>query len=381
MPPLSPFSKTCIAAAIAHSVAAPLQAATITVNTLEDPRVTVNTCSLRDAINSANDEAKPAGSNCVDGFEEDTIAFTGLSGEITLSSTLPTVESNITLQGPGQENLTISGDGAHGILYAKGASATLTIDSLTLFKGSAAYGGAVYASYSPSLSINNSTLTSNSAGFGAAVYVYESPNLSINNSTLSGNFAQDNGGAVHTYYYEANLSVSISNSTLSGNSTNNQGGAVSTEGFSNLSIINSLLTGNSATTNNGSEIYLDSYSTIIIDTHNIFGNSSQTFAKALYNFIPTATSIVATSTDADANANPDAKALNAILGPLADNGGPTLTHGLVANSPALDAGNQILCTDNDITHDQRGEPRDDGLCDIGAFEGLGIAFEDPGIAS
>jgi CSLREA domain-containing protein len=355
MPPLSPFSKTCIAAAIAHSVAAPLQAATITVNTLEDPRVTVNTCSLRDAINSANDEAKPAGSNCVDGFEEDTIAFTGLSGEITLSSTLPTVESNITLQGPGQENLTISGDGAHGILYAKGASATLTIDSLTLFKGSAAYGGAVYASYSPSLSINN--------------------------STLSGNFAQDNGGAVHAYYYEANLSVSISNSTLSGNSTNNQGGAVSTEGFSNLSIINSLLTGNSATTNNGSEIYLDSYSTIIIDTHNIFGNSSQTFAKALYNFIPTATSIVATSTDADANANPDAKALNAILGPLADNGGPTLTHGLVANSPALDAGNQILCTDNDITHDQRGEPRDDGLCDIGAFEGLGIAFEDPGIAS
>jgi hypothetical protein len=60
------------------------------------------------------------------------------------------------------------------------------------------------------------------------------------------------------------------------------------------------------------------------------------------------------------------------LGPLQDNGGPTLAHALLLGSPAIDAGS---CPD--FPADQRGFPRpvdistisnaDDG-CDIGAFE-------------
>jgi hypothetical protein len=56
---------------------------------------------------------------------------------------------------------------------------------------------------------------------------------------------------------------------------------------------------------------------------------------------------------------------NALLGALADNGGPTLTHALLTGSPAIDAGNGAACS----TTDQRGITRPQGAqCDIGSFE-------------
>jgi CSLREA domain-containing protein len=59
-----------------------------------------------------------------------------------------------------------------------------------------------------------------------------------------------------------------------------------------------------------------------------------------------------------------------LLGPLADNGGPTWTHALLSGSPAIDAaGTDCLATD------QRGEARPDFYyCDIGAFE---LLWESP----
>ena len=49
---------------------------------------------------------------------------------------------------------------------------------------------------------------------------------------------------------------------------------------------------------------------------------------------------------------------------LDDYGGETPTHALEAESPAVDAGVQAGCP----ATDQRGEPRNDGACDAGAFE-------------
>ena len=67
---------------------------------------------------------------------------------------------------------------------------------------------------------------------------------------------------------------------------------------------------------------------------------------------------------------------NAMLGPLADNGGPTQTHALLAGSPAIDAGDNA----DPLTRDQRflGRPADgDGdsvaVADIGAFEFAAVA--------
>ena len=52
------------------------------------------------------------------------------------------------------------------------------------------------------------------------------------------------------------------------------------------------------------------------------------------------------------------------LGKLAENGGETPTHALEPGSPAIGAGVQKECP----AVDQRGSARDDGACDVGAFE-------------
>jgi cysteine-rich repeat protein len=61
-----------------------------------------------------------------------------------------------------------------------------------------------------------------------------------------------------------------------------------------------------------------------------------------------------------------------MLGALADNGGPTVTHAIAATSPAFDAGDPAGCSRDDgalLTTDQRGVTRPQfGRCDIGAFE-------------
>jgi hypothetical protein len=54
------------------------------------------------------------------------------------------------------------------------------------------------------------------------------------------------------------------------------------------------------------------------------------------------------------------------LGELANNGGPTMTHALGADSVAID---HIPAVDCGVTTDQRGEPRPVGDgCDVGSFE-------------
>jgi hypothetical protein len=69
--------------------------------------------------------------------------------------------------------------------------------------------------------------------------------------------------------------------------------------------------------------------------------------------------------------------IDAKLGPLADNGGPTPTHKLLSGSPAFDAGDNALAKDasnNPLTTDQRGAGRivnsftPNVIVDIGAFE-------------
>jgi CSLREA domain-containing protein len=65
--------------------------------------------------------------------------------------------------------------------------------------------------------------------------------------------------------------------------------------------------------------------------------------------------------------------LDPMLGPLSDNGGPTLTHALLPGSPAINAGdlNAVAGQDGVPEFDQRGEPFGrivGGRIDIGAFE-------------
>jgi hypothetical protein len=60
-----------------------------------------------------------------------------------------------------------------------------------------------------------------------------------------------------------------------------------------------------------------------------------------------------------------------MLGPLADNGGPTETHALLAGSPAIDAGLNAPCPGTDqrgVARPQDGDEDGDAVCDSGAYE-------------
>jgi hypothetical protein len=62
-------------------------------------------------------------------------------------------------------------------------------------------------------------------------------------------------------------------------------------------------------------------------------------------------------------------AANALLGPLALNGGPTETHALLAGSPAIDAASACFFGGDPVPVDQRNAPRPGGsACDLGAYE-------------
>lgn len=104
----------------------------------------------------------------------------------------------------------------------------------------------------------------------------------------------------------------------------------------------------------------------IIASNAAFGDGTDvggSFASQGHNLIAVtngSTGFVATN---DLVGSPTAP-LDALLAPLANNGGPTLTHALLPGSPALDAGDDSL-----TGTDQRGFPRRSGArVDIGAFE-------------
>ena len=235
-------------------------------------------------------------------------------------------------------------------------------------------GGAIYFDSGGNLTIRRTTLAGNKAtNDGGAISLHNSGRLTIEDSTLSGNTATDDGGAIELY---ASLPAYIRNSTLSGNSAGDTGGAIYLYDGQTLNIINSTLTGNQAV-GKGGAIYLYSYGTDntlnLIST--IVANSSD--SGGTRDIFSGGGSIVNATNSLITNLNGFAfttdvnnvKGVNPLLGPLANNGGPTQTHGLFAGSPALNKGSNPDAQ----SFDQRGTgfPRTvGGLVDIGAFEGI-----------
>lgn len=108
------------------------------------------------------------------------------------------------------------------------------------------------------------------------------------------------------------------------------------------------------------------------------GNTSAAYGGEVgsfgpYTVVKLTNSIVANSADAyniiqNDGCSTSAQQVDPMLGALADNGGPTLTHLPQTGSPAIDAGDQAACDSDGITTDQRGFKRVDGKCDIGSVE-------------
>src|SRR5262249_47904347 len=214
-------------------------------------------------------------------------------------------------------NSTISGNRGDGIYNNCGGTATVSSSTLSGNRG----GGGIYNL--GTLTVSNSTLSGNPDGG-----IINFDTLTVSNSTLSGN--TDHG----IYNYSGMLTVS--NSTISGNTANVGGGIYSYAGGVNLR--NTILAGNTG-------YAPDLFGPLTSSGYNLIGNTSGGSGYA-----PT-----------------DLLNVNPLLGPLANNGGPTLTHALLPGSPALDAGDNTGAP----AFDQRGPgfPRIvGGTIDIGAFE-------------
>jgi hypothetical protein len=74
--------------------------------------------------------------------------------------------------------------------------------------------------------------------------------------------------------------------------------------------------------------------------------------------------VLASLSDDHSCGTTESATLDAYLGPLAFNGGPTKTRALSSDSPAIGAGDDSVCP----TTDQRFFVRGDGHCDVGAYE-------------
>lgn len=306
----------------------------------------------------------------------DTIIF-AVTGTITLTSEI-TLDKNLNIQGPGASSLTLSGNNANriffipsgvnialsGLTLANGNSTsngggilnigTLTVTASIFADNTAGFGGGGILN-GGTLTITTSTFRGNSAGIAGGGGLFNNlGTVSISHSTFVANTTIDSGGGI---YNGGNLTVI--NSTLSGNSAAFGGGGIMNDG--NLTINNSTLTGNSAGGSGGGVINLNFFTV----RNSIIANNIG-FDCLNFTIGGTFNSLVETGCPAAITADPQ-------LGPLADNGGPTLTHALSPGSPAIDAGNDATCA----TADQRGAARVDtitggSVCDIGAFEANGL---------
>jgi hypothetical protein len=150
--------------------------------------------------------------------------------------------------------------------------------------------------------------------------------VTLTNSTIAGNTSRHQGGGVDIASYGT---VRLNNSTISSNTASDAGGLFN-RGVGQTRLKRALISGNTAS--RGHEVYnLSPTHYFYIGNFNLFGHRELTNAQALSGFTPGPSDITATS-----NGN-DPTALSNILNPtLANNGGPTRTHALVAGSPAID---------------------------------------------
>jgi predicted outer membrane repeat protein len=290
-------------------------------------------------------------------------------------------------------NSTLSGNSAQDDGGGISSAGTLTITNSTLSGNSAIGGGGI--SNTGTLTITYSTLSGNSANHrfipfpisGMGGGILNQGALTINNSTLSGNsvYGGNNvrfgmGGPGIGGGISNQGTLSITNSTLSGNSANGGGGSIgfgigsgigggiSSAGSLSLvsdTISDNVINGGAGSGGGGVEIS-SGQNPIVESIDSIFKNpiggnvtvtSGGVFRSLGHNLFSDAPALSVDPTDL-VDTDP-------LLGPLADNGGPTMTIALLPGSPAINGGIPVV----GITTDQRGAPRLPGIApDIGAFE-------------
>jgi uncharacterized repeat protein (TIGR01451 family) len=334
------------------------RAGTLTVNRTDDlagASCAAGNCTLRAAIVAADSDGG-----------DDTILIPAGAYQLTGAGGGPlaiTASMTLTGAGPGAASTTILAAPSSQIF--KVSAGDVTLDDLTLTGASfAGSGGAIEVGGSASLTVARDDIANNvvtNYDDGGGIYDQSSGALLIEASTLSGNTGY-NGGALNS-----GAPTRIVNSTFTANHAgdpthNGDGGAME---VSNAVLVNDTISGNECFNGGGcGGGFIGSLSAA--DTI-IAGNTDN--SAAVDNC---AGAVTITGPDlengTDCKFTSDgSKQGNPLLGPLADNGGPTPTMLPEPGSPAIDSGTDATCA----AQDQRGGARPapgGGPCDIGAVE-------------
>jgi predicted outer membrane repeat protein len=262
----------------------------------------------------------------------------------------------------------------------------LNVSSSVIEYNSGGDGGGIYNLFA-SLSLHNAVVAGNTAS-GSGGGIYNQGSMEIEDSTIRGNSAYSAGGIsnrkdativkstisdnVATVWYGGGIfndvlvSLSISNSTISGNQALAfQGGGIFN--FGAASLTNATITANRAGAAGG----IDHQGSSLTAVNSIIADNTASVAPNCGGNITSLGHNLSSDSACQFDKTGDLQNTDPLLGPLADNGGPTNTHALGAGSPAIDAGDDSVCGSSD----QRGWSRSvdgdgDGsaICDIGAYE-------------
>ena len=320
----------------------------------------------------------------------------------TLAATVA-INKNLTVNGAGAANTTVSGNNAVQVVSIGGFNfnRTVNINGLTVAKGKSTNGGGVLVNQGATLNLANSTFSNNSAGFGGGGAISNLGTINITNSTFSNNSVRvGSGGAISnrattniTNSTFSNNSASfggaisnrattnITNSTFSNNSSGSNGGAIENISDKTINITNSTFSNNSSG-DKGGAIFKSNIGTINITNSILVGNNAKTSGseEVSGNITSNGYNLVGVNGNAGgfqtiATDRVLAGEVSTAITALGDYGGATQTFALVPNSPAIDAGNNASTP----ATDQRGLARIvNGTIDIGSFESRGFTFTTTG---
>src|SRR5688572_23024288 len=280
-----------------------------------------------------------------------TVTF-GCDGTIQLTNTL-VIAQNTILDGSGHAVVLSGGGLVRPFIVNSGVQ--LTLKAVTVANGFGSPHAGALLNNGSTLLIDctfSNNLSLGSISFGGAIF-HGNGSLGIAGSTFIGNRAVGTnstsglGGAIGGGYLGQSGPVGITNCTFFGNSGTGGGAILITCSGANgpVTILNSTFVSNT----NGALSYC-----------NGFGPNKMTIKSTIlaYNNGPNCTGV----DDGGHNISSDSSGgfthpfslenIDPLLGPLANNGGPTLTLALLATSPAIDASGPTDCT----AMDQRGQP-------------------------
>ncbi len=305
----------------------------------------------------------------------------------------------MTIDGADASDLVLGGQDADRVLVVE-PGGDVTVANLTIADGFGfQLAGCVLNNAVLTLdhvTVTGCTMTTDAPDFwqgGAGIYNGDGASLDLVDSTVSNNSSGHDGGGVFSFF---NTITTVVRSTINGNVAGNVGGGLRLLG--DATIDNSTISGNVSTAWHGAALFLTD-GVLDVDYTTITGNTAAAGTAAVFvgTFGPSSAtmnvgnSIIAGNADlgcflapfgagavainslgnnvfTDGSCFPvgsDQVVADALLGPLAANGGPTQTHALQAGSPAIDAADTTACA----ATDQRGIARPQGTeCDVGAFE-------------